>query len=470
MVEAVANSVEDRLIEGLSFKLAKGASYIADRRSVTFHPQGSNVYTTSSGTRLIKINLTGNGWCDPSTVRVMFNVQNDDASAAKRLRPISGAHAFFRRLRVVVGGQVIEDIDNYNRVHEMMSTLVASDSRANDDAEAFGARFSTHDWYGDTTPTVNVDNLKGIAGGDYQTVLFKPLSGLLNQEKYLPIQFMPIVLELELVDKATDAVVSSLTAATDNPANDKFFSPENTSTQWSLNQVQLKCDLVTLSSQMEEQYSQHLLSGKSLPVNYNTFVSQMQTVQGQEKPSVNVTRALTRLKSVFVTLDKDLDGTNALQSRQDMVGRKSFNDFFSPAHIDNTSGEVNHSSAGDFEFQMQIGSKLYPEYPIRSHAEAFYQLKKTLGIQSSNLHSFDVSAAEYRDNKMILAIDTEKMLDAGFTGLNTRSGDLMTVKLSYNDKGTQVNNVWTRLADRMHIVLHADMICEIRATGVTVMD
>ena len=38
MVEAIANSVEDRLIDGLTFKLAKGASYIADRRSVTFHP------------------------------------------------------------------------------------------------------------------------------------------------------------------------------------------------------------------------------------------------------------------------------------------------------------------------------------------------------------------------------------------------------------------------------------------------
>ena len=470
MVEAVANSVEDRLIEGLSFKLAKGASFIADRRSVTFHPQGSNVYTTNSGTRLIKINLTGNGWCDPSTLRIMFNVQNDETTAGKRLRPISGPHSFFRRLRILCGGQVVEDIDNYNRVHEMMSTLIAADSRANDDGEAFGARHSTHEWYGDVTPSVNVDNLKGIAQGDNQTVLFKPLSGLFNQEKYLLVHFMPIVLELELVDKATDAVVSNLKAATGTPANDKYFSDANTSLLWSLNQVQVKCDIVSLTSQLEEQYSQHLLSGRSLPINLNTFVSQMQTVQGQEKPSVNVTRALTRLKSVFVTLDKVLQGTNALDSRKAMVGRKTFNDFFSPAHIDNTSGDLSHSSAGEFEFHMQIGSKLYPEYPIRSHAEAFYQLKKTLGIQSSNLHSFDVSPAEYRDNKMILAIDTEKMLEAGFTGLNTRAGDLMTVKLSYSDKGTQVNNVWSRLADRMHIVLQADLICEVRATGVSILD
>ena len=44
MVENYANSVEDRLIEGLSFELNPGASYIIDRKSVTYHPQGSNIY------------------------------------------------------------------------------------------------------------------------------------------------------------------------------------------------------------------------------------------------------------------------------------------------------------------------------------------------------------------------------------------------------------------------------------------
>ena len=43
MVEAIANGIEDKLIDGLSFKMNPGASYIVDRRSVTFHPQGSNI-------------------------------------------------------------------------------------------------------------------------------------------------------------------------------------------------------------------------------------------------------------------------------------------------------------------------------------------------------------------------------------------------------------------------------------------
>ena len=58
-MEAIANSVEDKLIEGLSFKSKAGASYITERKSVTFHPSGSNAYQPQNGTKLIKILMTG---------------------------------------------------------------------------------------------------------------------------------------------------------------------------------------------------------------------------------------------------------------------------------------------------------------------------------------------------------------------------------------------------------------------------
>ena len=90
MVEAIANGIEDKLIEGLSFKLSPGASYVIDRRSVTYHPQGSNVYKPGAGTKLIRILLTGDNWLDPSTFRIMFNVNNTDMTANKNLRVLGG--------------------------------------------------------------------------------------------------------------------------------------------------------------------------------------------------------------------------------------------------------------------------------------------------------------------------------------------------------------------------------------------
>ena len=106
---------------------------------------------------------------------------------------------------------------------------------------------------------------------------------------------------------------------------------------------------------------------------------------------------------------------------------------------------------------------MFPEYPIRSHAEAYYQLKKTLGVQASAVRNFDISAVEYRDFKFILGTDCERILDARFTGLNARAGDLMTVKWKNVQSGI-LSTGTECLADRMHIVLHSDQIMEIRDT------
>ena len=123
-----------------------------------------------------------------------------------------------------------------------------------------------------------------------------------------------------------------------------------------------------------------------------------------------------------------------------------------------------YNQAGEFEFQIQIGSKRMPETPIRSHTEAYYQLKKCLGIQSSPVHSLDISAVEYRHSKFIFGIDTEKQLGSGFTGISTRAGDLMTVQFSHRDTDP------AKWATQVYITLHSDNILEIKDSGVNVFD
>ena len=72
MVDSMANSVEDYLISGLNFKLSEGASYVIDRRNCSYFTDGSKVYQSGSGARVIRIMLTSDGWLDPSTVRLTF--------------------------------------------------------------------------------------------------------------------------------------------------------------------------------------------------------------------------------------------------------------------------------------------------------------------------------------------------------------------------------------------------------------
>jgi hypothetical protein len=361
-------------------------------------------------------------------------------------------------MRILAAGQLVEDIMEYNRIHEMIHIMIAKESRENDAAEAFGVQWDSHTWWGGVSAerALNITNFKGIAPGSSMTVLFKPLSGILNQRKLLPLKYAPLTIELELVDNATDPILSNFSGTATNA-----FKATNTSVQWSINNVQVKCDVCTLDNALDNSYTQHLLNGKSLPISYNTFISQIQTIAGQDNPLVTVSRAITRLKTVFVTLSKDYTA-----GREGLVGRKFWNDFFSPMSSTNVTGIFEHKQDAEFEFQLQIGSKLFPEYPIRSHTEAYYQLKKALGVQASAVHNFDISAVEYRDHKFVIGTECEKVIDAGFTGINTRAGDLMTVKLKYNSPGD--GNA--HLADRIHIILHSDQIMEIRDSGVAVFD
>ena len=446
-MEGVANSVEDRLVDGLSFQLKPGASYVTERKSVTYHPQGSNIYSTN-GTKLIKLLLTGDQWLDPNTFRIMFDLRNMDGNANKLLRPLGGPHTFFRRMRILANGAVIEDIDNYNRVHEMFKTLGASDARINDKAEAFGQQYNK-----DTI--LNTTTLSGIKGGQSQTVLFTPCSGLLNQPKMLPIRYMPLTIELEMVHDPNEPIVSANSEGTDG------FSNLNTTQSWQIENVQVKVDVVTLDNQLDNSYAEHLLSGKALPINYQTYVSQMQSIlsgaAGQQKVRLNVTRALSRLKNVFLTLNQNTYPAGN-------VRYKEWNSFYSPMEFYTGETLNKWDAEGEIgDFQIQIGSKLFPEYPIRSHAEAYYQLRKTLGKHDQH-NSFDITQHEYRCRKMILGIDMEKILEAGYTGINTRAGDLMNIRFDH------ASSVDARWATQMHIILTSDQILEVRDSGVQVFD
>jgi hypothetical protein len=390
----------------------------------------------------------------------MFDLNNDDPTATKLLRPLGGPWSFFRRMRVLAANQVIEDIDNYNRVHEMFSTLTATDSRVNTAAEAFGQYWNTRD---SATIALNTNTLTGIKGLQSQTVLFKPLSGLLGQSKMIPLRYCPLTFEFELVNNATIPILSYLTGTgTDN------FTAANTSQTWSISNVQVKADVCTLDNSLDNSYAEHLLSGKALPINFSTYVSQTQSLlssesNGQQKVRLNVTRALSRLKSVFVTLEKTPD----LSITADIplyLGRKEWNNFYSPMQPYAKGAYNKFDSEGEFEFQLQLGSKLFSEYPIRSHAEAYYQLRKTLGVQSSTLHNFDIDSHEYRNWKFILGIDMERVLEAGFTGINTRSGDILSVRFDHKSSAPK------DYATSMHILLHADVILEIRDSGTILFD
>ncbi len=93
-MDSHTEAVDDILIDNLNFKLKNSSKYVVDRRSVSYFPSGSDTYSSTSGTKVIKFVLAGDQWMVPFTVRIQFQLNNTDATAAHVLRPISGAWSF----------------------------------------------------------------------------------------------------------------------------------------------------------------------------------------------------------------------------------------------------------------------------------------------------------------------------------------------------------------------------------------
>ena len=180
----------------------------------------------------------------------------------------------------------------------------------------------------------------------------------------------------------------------------------------------------------------------------------MQTMGDTTTNSVHITRSVSRLKSIFVSFVGPIEASESLT-----LTHGEFNDFYHPMIWSDSN---RYDPDKEIEWQVQIGSRLYPEYSCRSTSESYYQLLKCLGILSSNIHSIDINGKDYHRNKFIIGLDLEKILQAGFTGINTKAGDLMTI----NTKSMTTY----RNPTKMHVILHADSILNISDGGVTVFE
>ena len=91
-----------------------------------------------------------------------------------------------------------------------------------------------------------------------------------------------------------------------------------------------------------------------------------------------------------------------------------------------------------------------------------------MGILGSTVGNLDIMGQQYQKLHHIIALDTEKTLQAGYTGLDMKRGQLMTVKFKATNPTALVTA--KRMPDNVHIVLHSDQILDIGFAGTQVQD
>jgi hypothetical protein len=415
----------------------KTAHYITDRRSVTFYPSGASEYGPSgtNANRTIKLYLTGTDYLDPSTVQLFFRLN----SVGGVIQPYSaGAWAYFRRVRCIVGGQLISDYDVYNRLHEMIHVLSDPATRQNDWIEGAGSTFKTPG----TTPAGDVsglaDNINALADEllkqriptitTSKVMSFKPLLGLFKQHKALMLRYMPIQLEFEVVSVKNDVLSSG--------------------TNFTINDVELKCDVFTLDNALDNDFATFLNSAGIIPYHISDYITMSQVVNSNDF-TISMTRAFTRIKSVFITFLNDT-GNETTDFYHRLGGRE-----------DDHGGAVYPQS--QYEVYLQIGSKKWPEQPMKSASECFYNLRKSIGLHGNSFQAVDINSEEYVRNKFIIGVDTEKSLDASFTGFNSKHGDIMTVHVKNSGFQAATNS-------RVYVTIFYDAVVNVSNVGVQILD
>jgi hypothetical protein len=272
---------------------------------------------------------------------------------------------------------MIEDIEEYGRVHEMFSLLQSSARRYNTHAEGWGSsdlHTATFDTPGKPDP---------IPGNTARTVVVKLLSSFLSQGKAILLNMVPVVIELELADAA------------------QAFSVSGTGNAWYITQPRLVADVLTLDNALQNSYTSHILQGKQLPFIMHGLYSVRATIPpGSTLYSLPIARGFTRLSTCYFSFWGSTGKyVNTFQSIVRTVGT-----------TDNTT------DTDQATWNTTVGADRYPEFDVSPVQKSWYRLSLA-HLMHTGKDSFSISPQQYKGTKFIGAMNFEKALgQAGHAG------------------------------------------------------
>ena len=119
----------------------------------------------------------------------------------------------------------------------------------------------------------------------------------------------------------------------------------------------------------------------------------------------------------------------------------------------------------ELEIQLQVGSKTYPQTPVNSIAESWSQLRKAVARYGK--HPVSITPAQYHSTKYVFGLDMETLPEVGYTGLSTKNGEMITVKVKAVNPSTAMTG---HMPTSLFMVFCNDSIIELRDSGISVLD
>ena len=409
-LDSHVNSLSSAVTPALQYKLGEVNDSIQERRQVTFYPAGGNHYSPDSGVRVLRFNLSGEDtFLDPSTAWIHFRLINNSwvpggDNTNNRIWLNAPLFCAFRRARCIVSGVNVEDQEYCHRVAAMKMLFSPQGTHAN---MAIGALSA------------------GTAIDDSVKVGF-PLSmflGFLSIDKYIPLRFCPLTIEMELVTSVADIMM---------PNADVGGGVASQSTSWTVLDPTLSCDTCVVDPDLNSSFTKHLLSGKSLQLSFQSWPTSVHQVQ--DNWNLTLARAVSRLKACLVTMKYDAD-------------KESVN--------------MRWPTTNELELQWVVGSKPAPENAIRGDISRYWkELQTAIGSHANMLHRPQFQLANYTTTEFIAGINFDKIMsttnESNFASISTKAGELLHIRSK--NSGT---------IDQVYVTLIHESLLIVEDTGVS---
>ena len=390
---------DSQLVSSFVHKLGNNsADYVTQRREVKWYNAGGNSFSPN-GVKVIRFQLTCSGqeMLDPLSCICQFKCVNDsyDGGANNNHHLAAFAPCFFRRIRVIAGGTVVNDIDYANREANMMFNFAPKAKRENMEI-MMGKR--------------------GTVIGASKTFGIPLLAPLFMQEKMLPLNFMNMTIEFELVDQVSDIQMKTA----DLPAG-----VTGQGTSFHIEEPVLIGNLVTLDSSLSNEFSNFLLKGKALVIPQIATATFPHTVtNGAGGFQLAMTRSLSRLRTIYQTYTSN-DDKYVYDMRQPDL-----------------------SANAQLSWQSQIGPTKYPSWgSLQTDVEKYWNLQQAIGTHQSVFHSNSIDLADWNSDSYIIGMNLCKIQsdsnEDNYASISTKMGDLLTFKTT--NLSTAVDTAWTVL-------------------------
>ena len=130
--------------------------------------------------------------------------------------------------------------------------------------------------------------------------------------------------------------------------------------RWQLSGVSLHATVHEVDPALSSSYASHVLAGKPLHLPFQSLVV-TKHILTQSTFTLNLVRGFTRLKQVYVTFHK--------------AGDKPCRDFHHPVGNNALTTE-----SDTLQYQLQIGSRRWPERPVESVPETYMRFRQADGV------------------------------------------------------------------------------------------